>query len=450
MGWDYPQDRIRKFSIRSEDGRVATIHGGKEISNWRKSDTYPDLWEADCNETGFDQLFVGGRRAINARSPNDWDFATLVGYDLQDDPNNESNYIRYFYVQKDCIELLSKLSKAELQASEIVVAHAWYVTQNYIHDIDANLNAIITIAPKNGETRYPEMGCLGANNLYFIQNAIRSVTQPGEYCIYPGGKLYYYPYSDDDINNPQAFIPVTPTLFDFNNCPNVTFSRIHFEYCTNAAIGGLLFNNLLVEDCNFTHLSRAFYFQGTNNSRVEHCLIEDTSGNGAGFGTCNNFTVNNCIIRKIGQIPPYGFGIDFWAENQDIYITNNDISDGTTSLLFFGNNVEYNNPERSLRYTIENNNLHHAGFALRDDVAGIFFGRFPPSVLINHNSIHDIAAAHYSGNGISPDTGSTGSVTTNNLIYNISHQAWGMNYGKEHHVKNNILALSGAGIGFSS
>ena len=117
--------------------------------------------------------------------------------------------------------------------------------------------------------------------------------------------------------------------------------------------------------------------------------------------------------------------------------------------MFFGHSLQYD-LENIRRIHIKNNHIHHAGYGLRDDVEACFFGFFHKGVEIEHNSIHDIISAHYSGNGIAPDTGSSGSLVTNNLIYNISNGAFGMNFGREHVIKNNIFAYCGTGIGFAS
>lgn len=81
-------------------------------------------------------------------------------------------------------------------------------------------------------------------------------------------------------------------------------------------------------------------------------------------------------------------------------------------------------------------------------MASIFFGRHQRGVIINHNRIHDFYTNNYCGNGIYPDTGTSGTTITNNLVYNLSHSAFNLNYGKEHDVSNNIMALCRAGFSF--
>ena len=78
----------------------------------------------------------------------------------------------------------------------------------------------------------------------------------------------------------------------------------------------------------------------------------------------------------------------------------------------------------------------------------MFFGRHPRGVVVNHNKIHDFYTNNYCGNGIYPDTGSSGTKVSNNLVYNLSHSGFNLNYGKEHEVYNNIIAFCRAGFSF--
>ena len=395
------------------------------------------------------QLFVNGVRAMNCRQPNQWQFARLMGYEVFEDPEDTNYYLRYFYVQKDCIEFLLRMTEQELSATEFVVQHTWYVDVQKIVRVDSQNNVIITRILKTDEVPSTQFGCITAQHFYFFQNAIMAMTQPGEFYKSPDGLLYYYPREGDDMSTAECYIPVTTQLLEFNNIKGLTISNLTFQFLEGTAIGGITFTNFLIKDCIFMHMTRAFYFQGATDALIEHCLIEDMSGTGCGFGGCTRTTVNNCIIRHVALYAPYGFAIDFWAENHDTIITNNDISDATSSLIFFGASNEYD-VETVWNVLIQNNHLHHGGYRMVDDLASVFYGRFPKGAVLDHNKVHDFYAANYCGNGLYADTGSSGAITSNNLVYNVSHSAFNLNYGIQHTVENNIFALCRTGISFGS
>jgi hypothetical protein len=67
----------------SAPGARPLISGGRVISGWKK--TQGARWTADATGPEFRQLFVGGRRAQRARTPN-FGFCRIDGPSPQDKP----------------------------------------------------------------------------------------------------------------------------------------------------------------------------------------------------------------------------------------------------------------------------------------------------------------------------------------------------------------------------
>ena len=67
------------------------------------------------------------------------------------------------------------MSKEEIQASEIVVIHMWYIITSQIYDIDVENNAIIAKISKSEEIHPGEVGVMGAHNLFCVKNMVRAV-----------------------------------------------------------------------------------------------------------------------------------------------------------------------------------------------------------------------------------------------------------------------------------
>ena len=348
--------------------------------------------------------------------PEKWKYARPYGYEVHDDPSDSKYYLRYFYVQEDCIKMLQQMTKEELQQSELVIHYWWYTDIRKIIDFNSEKHYIITKILKEEELEQT----ISCSSYYYIQGAFPSITSPDEYYHHSNGTLYYYPREGEDMNNIDVYSPIQEKDFrsiQFNDVPNLTIKNLKFYY-TDHGIGGINFNNLLIYNCEFRHVKTAFAVLGADNSVVDHCFIEDTSRSGCAFSG-NYFTLQNCIIRNVGVVAPFGFAVDFWSGNNHTFILNNDILDGTTSLIFFGANVEYN-VEQEKNVLIENNHLHHGGYGIVDDLASMFFGRHPRGIVVNHNKIHDFYTNNYCGNGIYPDTGSSGTKVSNNFVYNLT------------------------------
>lgn len=441
-GWTFNRDKYNYLTIEGEKDKKVTIYSSNKLTNWVKSPNFKNLWTTEFPYK-IKQLFVGDKRANSCRLPKKWKYARLYGYELYDDPTNSSYYLRYFYVQDDCIEMLKKMTPDELHESEIVVHYWWYTDVNKIVDFNSEKKYLVTRILKNDE--HIE-NTISETSYYSIQGAFPAITEPGEYYQHPNGTLYYYLREGEDMNTIDVFVPIDDSkIFFINSTPNLMISNLNFIYA-NQGIDGVNSNNILIHNCEFRHVNTGFWLYATHNSVVDHCFIEDTGGNGCWFDG-NNFTVQNCIIRNVGNIAPFGFAIDFWSETNNTFILNNDISDCPTSLMHFGGNELYE-VEKCKNVYIENNHLHHGGYGIVDDIASMFFGFHPRGVIINHNKIHDFYTNNYCGNGILPDTGSSGTLVTNNLVYNLSHSAFNLNFGKEHRVHNNIMALCKAGFSF--
>ncbi|EAX97657.1 hypothetical protein TVAG_229240 [Trichomonas vaginalis G3] len=207
------------------------------------------------------------------------------------------------------------------------------------------------------------------------------------------------------------------------------------------------FDHLRIYNCVFRHCQSGVYFQASNNSIIDHCLFEDIGETAAGFGGCLYTGINNSIFNSCHRVSHDGQAINYWAENDYTFVTNCDISNGASSGIQFGHNNEYDVDK--VRHTlVQNNHIHHLGFKKVDDIAGVFFGRHPKGVILGHNCVHDVRTHNYCGNGLYADTGSSGAIWSNNLIYDVDNNALNLNYGMNHIMVNNILAFAEFGISY--
>src|SRR5690349_13377593 len=63
---------------RAQEGTTVVISGGRTIGGWSADPGHPEVWKAPVAQPWrFNQLWVNGKRAIRARSPNYWEFNTI-------------------------------------------------------------------------------------------------------------------------------------------------------------------------------------------------------------------------------------------------------------------------------------------------------------------------------------------------------------------------------------
>jgi hypothetical protein len=124
--------------------------GGKRITGFRKGAN--GIWttvipEVRAGKWYFEQLWVNGRRATRARSPNRFTYYMLSRIEEGIDPltgqkANLSN--RAFIARKEDIAPLFSLSPEQLRDVTVVVYHSWEISRHRVARADAETGAVIT------------------------------------------------------------------------------------------------------------------------------------------------------------------------------------------------------------------------------------------------------------------------------------------------------------------
>ncbi|MBC7352865.1 MAG: hypothetical protein H5U08_10945, partial [Thermogutta sp.] len=183
--------------------------GGRRITGWKKQ---PDgLWTAHIPEVAagqwyFEQLWVNGRRATRARSPNKFYFYVQRKIDHFVDsatgqPVETGN--RAFQARREDVAPLFNIPRERLSDVTLVTYHSWETSRSRLASVDPQQNIVTITAPIPWGFAY-----WGPNCRYHLENFRAALDEPGEWFLDRDGTLFYYPRADEDMTTAVVMAPV--------------------------------------------------------------------------------------------------------------------------------------------------------------------------------------------------------------------------------------------------
>jgi hypothetical protein len=456
-----------QVSWEAAPGAKPVITGGVPITGWEQ--TSNGIWKATIPEVKagkwfFEQIWINGRRATRARTPNKgfFNISGAVGPKVFPDVKEGVNF-RAFAIAPKQFDLVKSIPKEERDGVLITVTHAWAVGQCRIEAIDDMSQAILI---KN-RAAYPFVE-FEPDQRYWLENFSEALDAPGEWFLDKRkGELFYKPLPGEDMTKAKVFAPKSDKFFEIKGAKEIDFKGLRFLHgnytypegglhdgqAATKADGAIEIedsSNINIHDCEIAYIGRhAIYFKnGCSNSSVTHCKLHDIGGGGVRVGEtnrpteeriCRQIVIDDCIIQHGGRLHPSACGVVL-THTQNCSVIHCDIGDFYYTGVSAGWNWGYGE-SLSRESRIENNHIHHLGWAYLSDMGGFYGLGTSPGTLVRGNHIHHIASHRYGGWGLYNDEGSSDVLMENNLVHDTSNSGFHQHYGYANRVRNNIFAF---------
>ena len=464
-------------------GERPVLSGGRVIEGFKAGGD--GVWRAGVGEFRFEQLYVDGRRAVRARTPNAL-YLYARGQAPGAGPRRERKGVgpdaigrRAFRAFPQDLGPLRGLSAEQLRRVTVVVYNSWEVSRHHLASAHLDTGLLEMTGPYFVKFFY------FSRPRYYFVDCPGALDQPGEWTLAEDGTLAYMPRPGESLEKAEFVAATLPHLVVFKGesiakrVEHIELRGLSFQHSayvlppegqsSNQAASKIpaavmldYASDIVLHDCEVSHTGTygAWFRDGCRGCVVQRCLFTDLGAGGVRIGSCElerakdpahatgGVTVDNCIIHDGGHIWKGAVGV-FVAHSGENRVTHNDIAGLAYTGISLGWRWGYGDVP-SKRNLVAHNHIHHLGDILAD-MGGIYTLGEAPGTILRGNVIHDIDGHGHSGmRGIYNDNSTSDMLIEQNLVYNVRDGGYTLGSGRGIVLRNNIFIAGRNGhCGFS-
>ncbi|WP_022822757.1 right-handed parallel beta-helix repeat-containing protein [Hymenobacter norwichensis] len=457
--------------VEAAPGEQPVLSGGVPVAGWRKPTTTlaglpkaarGQVWVADAPKVGgqpldFRQLWVNGRKATRARTPNNDNLPRLLTWDTDK---------RDTFIPTAALSGLRQPGRAEM-----VLHQMWAVNVLRIKTITVQSDkARVTFQEPESRIQFehpwprPIIDGKNGSSAFYLTNAPELLDQPGEwYYDAARGQVLYWPRPGENLSTAQVVAPALETVLRLEGTldqpvSHVQFKGLTFAYTTwlrpsqqghvplqagmylldgyslakpgtpdkaglenqawigrpPAAVQVAGAHHTRFESCRFLHtgFTALDYQSGTHDDVVVGCTFRDVAGNGIQLGKFSDESVEThlpynpkdereiCTNELLENNLLTDCGNEDWGAVgiaagfvRQTTIRHNEISEVPYTGISVG--WGWTKTANAMRDNrVTANYIHH--YAQHTyDVAGVYTLSAQPGTTITENRVEDIAHAPY-------------------------------------------------------